>query len=45
MGYINKTGEIVIDPIFDKAYGFIGDYASVWNVNRIGYINDEGELI
>ena len=44
-GYINKSGKIVIEPMFEMAYPFNGGVARVKIGEKVGYINKAGELL
>lgn len=45
-GFINKTGSIVIDPVFDDVGKFIsGDLSAAKLSKKWGYINRSGEFI
>jgi hypothetical protein len=43
-GYIDQTGEIVIEPQFDKAGVFAEGLAAVGSDSRVGYIDTSGEF-
>ena len=45
IGYINKNGEWVIEPIFDKAKAFVNGLAPVFKDGKWGYINTKGETV
>lgn len=44
-GYINQKGEYIIEPKFDVAFPFVGNYAVVAINQQYGYINKQGEFI
>jgi WG containing repeat len=44
-GYINKTGNFVIQPLFRQAYNFSGGLALVIVGNRVGYIDKTGKYV
>ena len=44
-GYINKIGEVIIPPQFDKAYRFYEGLARVKIYNKWGFINKRGEFV
>ena len=44
-GYINKAGEIVINPQFDDAWSFSEGLARVEIGDKYGYINKAGEYV
>ncbi len=41
-GYINKKGEFIIKPIYDKAEKFVDGVAKVIFENRVKYIDENG---
>ena len=43
-GYININGEMVIEPIFEKAYSFNNGYARIIYNGRDGIIDTKGEV-
>lgn len=43
-GYINKIGEVLIKPSFDKAYLFSDGLGLVQNQGKYGYINQLGKF-
>src|SRR5262245_25237167 len=43
-GYIDKKGKIVINPQFERAYGFTEGLAPVMLGGRIGYIDTDGKF-
>jgi hypothetical protein len=45
VGYINQKGEYIIQPKFDVAFPFVGNYAVVAINQQYGYINKQGEFI
>jgi len=44
-GYIDKTGKIVAEPKFDRAYSFSEGLASVWIGDKKGYIDKTGKYV
>lgn len=44
-GYINKKGEIIIEPKYDYAEEFSEDLAIVGTEGNLGYINKKGKLL
>src|SRR5690554_4108761 len=44
-GYIDKTGAYAIQPQFDKAESFSGQYAAAMKDKKWGYINTTGEWV
>ena len=44
-GYIDCSGEIVIEPIYEEAYEFTGGIARVEIGKKIGYINKLGQYL
>ncbi len=44
-GYKDKQGKIVIDHLYEEAYGFNNGLAAVKNDGRFGAVNKRGELI
>ena len=44
-GYINKTGEIVIPCIYNKAYNFNAGKGKVYKGNRVFIINKRGDIL
>lgn len=44
-GYINKSGEWLIQPQFDKVYDFNNGFAIIENQGRMGFINKKGEIV
>lgn len=44
-GYINKNGETVIEPNFDKAFAFVKGLALVEKDGKYGFINKNGEVV
>lgn len=44
-GYIDKSGEIAIEPIFDEAYHFNEGLAVICKDGKYGYIDREGKVI
>ena len=44
-GFIDKTGEVVINPRFDQAGPFYDGLARVSINNKYGYINKRGDLV
>ena len=44
-GYVNKDGEIVIEPKFDNAKSFSNELAAVQNGSMWGYINQKGDVV
>jgi hypothetical protein len=44
-GYINRKGETVINPQFDRAYLFRNGVALVKTDGQYGYINEKGEYL
>jgi hypothetical protein len=48
-GFINKDGEMVIEPRYDSAGDFTGGIADVWigvyNKRKMGYIDKDGKYI
>ena len=44
-GYINKKGDLVIQPQFDKASSFSGKYAAAMKDKKWGVINTSGEWV
>ena len=45
VGYIDKTGNIVIEPQFDFAHRFSGELAQVHVGDKIGYIDKTGRYV
>jgi len=45
LGYIDKTGQIVINPQFDWASSFFEGLARVWIGGKSGYIDKAGEYV
>lgn len=45
LGYIDKTGQFIIKPRFDKAYSFSDGIARVQDDGKYGYIDRSGELV
>ncbi|MDX1429513.1 MAG: WG repeat-containing protein, partial [Rhodothermales bacterium] len=43
-GFIDATGEIVVEPRFDRAWPFSGDRALVRVGQRFGYADRHGEM-
>lgn len=44
-GYINKSGEWLIQPQFDKVYDFKNGFAIIENKGQMGFINKKGEIV
>lgn len=44
-GYINKDGEIIIEPVYDSAETFCNGYARVTVDDKIGYVDTNGNMI
>ncbi|MGF7045907.1 hypothetical protein J2T13_000367 [Paenibacillus sp. DS2015] len=44
-GYINSQGDVVIPPIYHKAFNFVEGLARVNQGKATGYINTKGELV
>jgi hypothetical protein len=44
-GYIDKTGNIVIEPQFDSAHRFSAELAQVHVGDKIGYIDKTGRYV
>jgi serine/threonine protein kinase len=44
-GFINKEGDIKINPQFDSVYVFNGGYSPVWSGGKIGFIDLDGKYI
>ena len=44
-GFINQSGEVVIEPQFDKTWGFSEGLAAVKVDGKHGFINKEGEIV
>jgi hypothetical protein len=44
-GYIDKSGNMVINPQFDRAGDFENGLAPVWLGDRQGYINRSGKYV
>src|SRR5688572_22630095 len=44
-GYINRKGDVVIPPQFDRAYGFTERLAVVQVGNRLGFIDERGRFV
>jgi len=44
-GFINKAGEMIIEPQFDSARSFSGGLARVWVGDKIGFINTSGKFV
>lgn len=44
-GYIDKTGEIVVEPQYLNAYGYSEGLASVCFDDKWGFINEEGKMV
>ena len=44
-GFINRAGEIVIEPQFDNALPFLGGLAQVKIGGKYGFINQAGEFV
>lgn len=45
VGYINKQGDIVIQPIFDNGLSFKNGYAVVEQNGKMGFINTGGKIV
>ncbi len=45
IGYINKSGDYVIEPQFNKASDFSGKYAAAEKDGKWGVINTEGNWV
>ena len=45
MGFINKSGDFVIKPQFDKAESFSGAYAAAMKDEKWGYIDTSGKTV
>jgi hypothetical protein len=43
-GYVNKSGEIVINPQFDRAEAFTQGLAPV-RIGRWGYVDNSGKVV
>lgn len=44
-GFINQSGEVVIEPQFDKTWGFSEGLAAVKVDGKHGFINKDGEMV
>jgi len=44
-GYINKSGVVIIEPQFDRAYSFSCGLACVERDGKNYYINKNGKLV
>ena len=44
-GYIDRTGQLAIDPVYDSARRFSDGLAAVQQDNRWGYIDREGRVV
>jgi hypothetical protein len=44
-GYINRTGDLIVPPVYDHAYPFRNGLASVGQGDLWGAINLRGELV
>lgn len=44
-GFINSSGKIIVQAIYDYAYPFIKDMAYVQRDNKAGFINRKGEQV
>jgi len=44
-GYINQAGQVVIDPIFKRAYAFADGLALVRLGTRLQYIDNYGKTV
>ena len=44
-GYINQSGEYVIDLLFLRVAGFSEGMAAVWDGNRWGYVDQAGNIV
>ena len=45
MGFINKNGEWIIEPVYEKARAFKNGLAPVMKDKTWGYINTKGEVV
>jgi hypothetical protein len=45
LGFIDKTGKVVIEPKFDGAESFSGGLAKVWIGKRYGHIDKKGKYV
>lgn len=44
-GYINSKGEIVIEPVYNRAKSFSGGLGAVYNGSLWGFISPQGRLV
>ena len=44
-GYIDKSGDVIIPPMFDYAFDFSNGLAQIMIKQSIGYINKNGDII
>ena len=44
-GYVNKSGNLIIDGKYDKAFSFSGSYAKVISDKKWGLINKDGKYL
>jgi len=45
VSYINKTGQILIDPNHDRVYSFSNGLALVRVENQLRYIDKKGNIV
>ena len=44
-GFINRTGETLVEPMFDYAWDFSNGLAMIEIKNSFGYVNKKGEIV
>jgi len=44
-GYIDRTGRVVIEPVYERASDFLGGLAKVWHGDRVSYIDRTGRVV
>lgn len=44
-GYVDGKGNFIIEPAFDYATRFVGDYAAIRENGRFGYIDHSGKVV
>jgi predicted DNA-binding WGR domain protein len=44
-GYINKKGQLIIKPVFDRTWRFSDGLAAVVSKGKHGYINKAGKIV
>ncbi|MCO6147301.1 WG repeat-containing protein [Flavobacterium sp. NRK1] len=45
LGYIDKTGQFVIKPVYDKARSFSEGLAAVKDQKKWGFLDTKGQLL